>query len=793
MQLPINPATTKNLGGKEGGTVKAAMREFCSFKEAKNSTAAKKLRHRDLDHDGDKLVATADGCPAEACDKDGDGFQNASCNPPKSALDCNDNDYRSFPGAPDRCGDGLAQDCTADSACSKVTDKDGDRWSAPLDCNDGDANVHPWATEKCDRVDNDCDGLIDEGNPDKSGKLIPSIPFTCNDDNDGQCALDCTPGSKNCSATGQTLSGTCACSALKPSSKRDAGNRVACAGEDLASSASLRCFGAVQPAMEHCDDLDHDCDGKDFASGQSFAGLGKACSTGTGNCTVGKVTSCDPSKPVSNLLLVQAVDPLFQKYWQCSGTLPVPEVCDGRDDDCDGSIPTNEKDSDGDGYLACTGCKTSGSTGLAPKLKGCGDCMDDKKEVNPGASELCNGLDDNCKDSTKDDGKDECIPKGTVCCSTQKACKDTKLDKLNCGKCGSKCPGGTSDGCSASKCVCGTGPACGSGQVCQNGKCIAATCGPTNCTGCCDGNSCLASSSMTLSKCGKGGAACKSCSGNNTCLSYGCSSGGCSSTKKSDGTGCLSGAGVCITGVCCKGCVVGGACRLGTVTSQCGTGGGKCAVCSAGKCAVATCSAGKCGTTKAKDGTSCSKGQCYKGSCCKGCVGGGKCQAGTATTKCRIGGGPCKDCTSPYDCKVGSCTSSGVCKLTAKSNGTTCSGGKCRNGACCKGCWDGSKCQTGKDLTKCGGAGVSCTKCASTNPCKTVSCATGICATGNKANGASCTGGNCQGGICCTGCVSAGVCKTGNTASFCGLGGLICDSCGSGDWCKGGICLPIKL
>ena len=199
----VHPDTTQDTAGKEGGTVKAALREFCSYKDTNNSTAAKKLRHRDVDHDGDKLPATSDGCPSAACDADGDGFQNASCNPPKSMLDCDDADHRTFPGAPDRCGDGVAQDCIADVPCSAVTDKDGDRWSPPHDCNDKNSQVHPWATETCDRVDNDCDGLIDEGNPDGAGKLVSTLAQTCSDDNDGQCAPSCTPGSNSCSASGR--------------------------------------------------------------------------------------------------------------------------------------------------------------------------------------------------------------------------------------------------------------------------------------------------------------------------------------------------------------------------------------------------------------------------------------------------------------------------------------------------------------------------------------------------------------------------------------------------------------
>lgn len=80
------------------------------------------------------------------------------------------------PGAAEACSDGLDNNCsgTVDEPLCVGTcaDADGDGYgtsgllSCPnqqLDCNDTRANVNPGAREICDAVDNDCDGLLNEG------------------------------------------------------------------------------------------------------------------------------------------------------------------------------------------------------------------------------------------------------------------------------------------------------------------------------------------------------------------------------------------------------------------------------------------------------------------------------------------------------------------------------------------------------------------------------------------------------------------------------------------------------
>jgi hypothetical protein len=105
-------------------------------------------------------------------DADGDSFGSASdsgtysCSSPFSGAvlnhtDCVDTDASTYPGA-----------AYYESATACMTDADGDGYgdltpvaaaTAGTDCDDAESTSFPGATEVCDEVDQDCDGVVDDG------------------------------------------------------------------------------------------------------------------------------------------------------------------------------------------------------------------------------------------------------------------------------------------------------------------------------------------------------------------------------------------------------------------------------------------------------------------------------------------------------------------------------------------------------------------------------------------------------------------------------------------------------
>lgn len=286
-----------------------------------------------------------------ANDADLDGFP--------AGNDCDDTDAAMFPGNPEIC-DLKDNDCNG-----VVDDKDIDNddhidincveypGALPIDdCDDTDGTVFPDAAEQADGLDNDCDGVIDDG--------------LSNFDNDGDCfctAIDCVGSiNEDCLVL---ATGDC-----------DDTNAALHARDDDLDGAS--------PCDGDCNDLDSllnvdDLDGDTFSTCQNDCDDNNAVLSPADIDTDGASAcagDCDDLDALLNIL-----DADLDGASSCAG-------------DCnDGSAILNVRDDDGDTFTTCAGdCDDSLPT-LTPydgDLDGASTCAGDCNDSDP----LLNVLDE---------------------------------------------------------------------------------------------------------------------------------------------------------------------------------------------------------------------------------------------------------------------------------------------------------------------------------------------------------------------------------------------------------------
>jgi hypothetical protein len=200
--------------------------------------------------------------------------------------------------------------------------------------------------EICDGCDNDCDGIIDNNVPNAACGIPANPPQT-----PGYCAgiLSCTPGvvmvppgsclpgggKTTCSNSPQPetcngvddncngivddgiASSPCIPVGAPPGLVyQDTSPKSQCKkGQTQCIGGTTQCVGWVGPSAEVCDGVDNNCNG---AVDEGVPGTGQPCGNTLGECSPG-ATAC-----VSGALV-------------CAGGVgPQPEVCDGKDNDCNG-------------------------------------------------------------------------------------------------------------------------------------------------------------------------------------------------------------------------------------------------------------------------------------------------------------------------------------------------------------------------------------------------------------------------------------------------------------------------
>lgn len=564
--------------------------------------------------------------------------------------------------------------------------------------------VNP-VTEVCDNRDNNCDGTTDNSVPGFGGACGSSI---------GDCdpgVLSCVAGAAQCVGAVGPFAEVCdardnncngvtdetdpmlgdSCNTL-PSGTVVVSDTGECRfGLLVCTGGVLRCSGAVGPVVERCNVLDDDCDA---ATDEDFPTLGTTCSNGqSGVCA-------------QNGTFVCAASGLSVTCTAAPGA-PGTETCNAIDDDCDGT--TDE------GPLPLVGTECASGVGTcAPGLWECRMGMLSCGSPGNANPEVCNGADDDCDGSTDEapvpGTGEQCVAPGfdqygeigacefgmTVCANGGLRCDNYIGPSPEvCDNIDNDCDG-----------VIDNSATCPAGNVCYNGAC-ASECGPgefpcgaglickqlgTPPVGYCVNDICLNVQCPTGFACDQNNGMCKDLCADVTCRTgEECRSGFCLDcfdvpSKCAAGELCVADAnnvGQCVDNACDPNpCPAGATCNNGTCSTSCSEGCQPDEACIDGTCAKDLCNGVRCGdqVCDPTDGkcvnTMCTEIRCNPGEVCVPTT--GVCEPD-----------PCAQtvCPGGLVCRVDG-DGRAICETpNAGGDRVTAAGGGCQTGSSSNGAW----------------------------------------------------------------------------------------------------------
>ena len=360
-------------------------------------------------------------------------------------------------------------------------DADGFGGSAD-DCDDNDATVYPGAVEACNGVDEDCDALVDEdfdldldtffdgADPgcvtvygsvdcdDAVAAVFPGATELC-DLLDGDCdgAVD-----EDFDLDGDGYMAGTGCAAVYADLDCDddatTGPGVYPTASELCDAIDSNCDGSLLDGfsdidgdlLPDCIDGDADGDGDpastdcDDADPLRYSGAPETCDALDSNCN-GSLVDGDPDN--DNDGEPDCIDPdddgdgaLDEDDCddQDPGVFPgASELCDGVDQDCDGDLVESFPDGDGDGTPDCVDPDADGDGYGGPASDAFIDCDDGDPTIYPGADEVCDGADSDC-DGVVDPDEDDDDGDGWFPCNGD--CDDIDPD-ANPGQADDDCDG----------------------------------------------------------------------------------------------------------------------------------------------------------------------------------------------------------------------------------------------------------------------------------------------------------------------------------------------------------------